>query len=147
VQVAGYCSHIISGFPINDFAASAGLSTVQSRMQSIWSLFPNHTIFQLTCEPWTTSASSNWTSDGDQTANAFAASVPAFNDWVRGVPSPLKRCCDIAAAISSPADRTKWASDGSNKKYTADGLHASQFGNIQVALSNTIDLKLVRRAA
>jgi hypothetical protein len=148
LQVAGYCSHLIVGYPLNDFAASAGLSAVQSRMQTLWGLFPNHTIFQLTCEPSATSASGNWTSDGDQTAQSYTVpNLAQFNDWVRGLPTPVKRCFDSATVLSSVTDRTKWASDGSNKKYTNDGIHANQFGNIQVALSGVIDLKAIRRAA
>ena len=103
-------------------------------------------IFQLTCEPSTASASTNWTSDVDQTSASYATTnAPAFNDWVRGSPSPVKRCFDTASALQSPTDRTKWASDGTNDKYTSDGVHAAQFGYLQVANSQTIDIRAFNR--
>lgn len=137
-----YCSHVVFGTAINSLRSGTGqnktAAAVLAEQQTAFALFAGKKIFTKTTEPSATSSNS-FTTTANQTLNSNAVEIAAFNDAIRaGVPG-AQGYFEIADQIESARNSGKWKVDGTNFKYTADGLHPSVFAHALIAASGAID--------
>lgn len=132
--IAQYGTTIVSGYGINDITGAASLATLQSRVNTIRALFPTKEFWALTLAPKTTGA---WTAaDGsDQVLDANNSVRVGLNNWLRGIPTGITGCLELADFMESSRDSGKWKANGTVQKYTFDGLHEQAFANQQVAFT------------
>jgi hypothetical protein len=146
LELATYCSHVISGYGINDIGpGGASAATLENSLRSIWALF-SQPIFQLTLAPVTSGA---WTAvDGsDQMVEALESARVIVNDWIRTTPAGLSGYFDVADKVESSRNSGKWRADGSPEKYTTDGVHENQFANLAIQSSTAIPSSIFRISA
>lgn len=125
---------------INDLGVNPGnlitVSEAISRVQTSISIARGRGIkkfIQFLPGPATTSASTNWLNDADQTPQAgFAAGgrIWEFRAEVYKLVGEggVDLVCPMTA-FQSPTNKYVWKSDGTNDKYTADGTHPTALGH------------------
>ena len=83
----------------------------------------------------TDSASGNWTSAADQTVHsaffALGGIADQLNDWMATLPTYVDKFADTRPGWQDAANKV--LTDGTVDKWTADGLHPTEFGYTQIA--------------
>jgi lysophospholipase L1-like esterase len=141
-------THVIQQLGSNDLTSAASLATMQSRLNSIWSVCgaTGARVYQCTYTPVTTSSDS-WatgpaSATNNQTHSASHAVRVATNNWIRSVPSSaLTGYIECCGAVESSLDSGYWKTTGVAGAYTADGTHLTQLGHRETAAS--IDMATV----
>lgn len=132
-----YASHIICNLGINDLnggAASAAATLIS--LQSIWASVATAKqtqakLYQCTLEPWTTSA--DWSTTAGQTVMSWEANRITLNNTFRLLPQTnLNGVIEVADVLESSRNSGFWAVNGTANAYTADGIHATQYGYMSV---------------
>jgi len=135
-------SHLFLGFGHNDlFNYGRTLQQWKDDMASvIQDLLPyNKRVIVPTLTPKTTSASGNWTSAADQTADANSALMVAANAWIRAKSIPgMDYYVEFSTPAAAPGIETKWNFDGTADKYTDDGAHPTNFTYAAMAAANNV---------
>jgi hypothetical protein len=129
IQFAQYCSHIISGYGINDIVLfSQSAATVLANATALANYF-GKPFFHETLSPRSSSTDS-WATLANQTTDPTNAVRVAFNDAMRlGYGPPFSGYLEIADLTESARDSGLWKVTGSAFGYTPDGLHCNAFGN------------------
>lgn len=142
----GDCSHFVINLGHNDiYVSSASAATLKTNIESITAAIlaakPSAKITICTQTHKSTSASGNWTSDADQTASGGNSDRVAYNNIVRalGVTGQNNGLFEIAWQVESAHDNSLWKSDGTNKKYTSDGVHEQPAGYDLIVSSGAVD--------
>lgn len=138
-------THFIQQLGSNDISNGGSFATVQARMVEMWDILGSTgaKVYQCTATPNSTSSDS-WATLANQTINANNSTRVALNEWIRSKPAGIAgyiECCDF---VESSRNSGKWAVDGTANKYTADGLHLTNFAHVNTAAS--IDLMSIFRA-
>jgi len=130
-----YARYAIEEGSTNDIGTSGAvsLSTIQSRVTTMWGLLRDggaEKIIRTTLQPRTSSASTNWTSDADQTPItgwALDGTRDQLNDWFEAklADETIDAIADMRPATESATDPNKWVSTGANDYATPDGIHPS----------------------
>lgn len=148
IKLVPYASHIVCNFGINDLNGGARTATqVLGDLQTLWAAvaaakLPSAKLYQATLEPITTSSDS-WATLSGQTAAAFEAQRTSLNTSIRAAPQTnLAGFVDIADQVETGRNSGRWMSTGTAGSYTADGIHPSAYGYVQVARSSEIPRKL-----
>ncbi len=130
---AQFCSHVISGYGINDFwAYSATAAGVLANATALGNYFQalNKPFYQTTIYPKTTSTDS-WATLGNQTVDPNNAARVTFNDALRiGYGQPFSGYIELANLLESSTDSGLWKVTGAANGVTSDGLHANAAGSI-----------------
>jgi lysophospholipase L1-like esterase len=138
VALKQYCSHVLTENGINDLRfGGAGLNqsaaTAFANMQTLWGYFAGKTIFASTISP-NSASSDGWATTGNQTVNANAANIAAYNDLLRATPSPLAGYFEVADTVESARNSGKWKAS-----QTSDGLHPNPTGYQTIKTSGAVD--------
>ncbi|WP_377292331.1 SGNH/GDSL hydrolase family protein [Rhizobium sp. SG2393] len=172
LQSAAYTRHIVAAHGTNDVRAGRSAAQIKQDLLVYWSLLrarlfrADGQLFQCTLTHSTTSTD-NWATTGNQTRSQnFDTGVREdINDWLRdGAPlvsdapaptgtagatragsgtHPLRSVFDVADVFETARNSGIWKADGTAAKWTADGIHPSQFGYVQAGASGKIDLSLL----
>jgi hypothetical protein len=144
--LAQHFSHVWCGYGFNDVSASRSQALLMADLATIWALFPNNRIVQAQCSFRSSGA---WTlaDRSDQTIGPnFAPAALADNvNTAIAAASGLYGYSNYNAAIFDVSDH-KWLADGTPGKYTADGIHYSQFAALEILDSGLITASLFSRA-
>jgi hypothetical protein len=140
IAMLSWCSHVVSARGINALrqgGENKSAATVQGEAQTFWAKFAGKPVWHTTLIP-VSASSDNWATLANQTQNAQAAQIAAFNDYVRGRPSPLAGYFELADVIESGRNSGKWKVTGVANAFTADGVHENQGGYLEIRNSGAI---------
>lgn len=134
-QFAAWCSHAVLQAGVNDITGGTTPATVASNRALVRSAI-NLPMWETTL-PTETSSTDNWTTTGNQTAIANPANRTTFNTGVRAGSTGMKGYFDIASVTDASG---VWNANGTTAKlWTPDGIHESQFANIQIKNSGVVN--------
>lgn len=170
IQMGQYIRNIVAAHGTNDIRNGRTITQIKTDLISYWRLLKNASpegtrVFQCTLTHSTLSTDS-WATPDNQTASPnFATSGSGtrelINDWLRdGAPilegtfaaigataaragevgHPLHAVFDVADVFETARNSGRWKTDGSAGKWTADGIHPTQYAYLQAAASGAIDL-------
>lgn len=144
--IFAYASHLICEYGSNDlYTVGASAATVLATQQTIWgymtALGAEKKAYQTTITPRTTSTDS-WATTGNQTlvSGTVEARRTSLNNTLRGIPTGLTDCFDVADAIETSRDSGIWRVTGAANGYTADGIHPNTDGSLLIPASGVIVL-------
>lgn len=136
-KLLSYATHLILGHGINDIVAGgSSAATLLSDMEAIHDLAPTLPCYLCTIQP-VSSSTDNWATTANQTTSASDSVRLAANTLIRSVPAWAAGYFDISAPVEVTG--SKWPVDGTAGKFTADGLHASQYGYYTIQYAGVID--------
>jgi hypothetical protein len=128
LELMGYCSHGVLALGINDlFGGSATDASLRTAVAAFRSSVPSGIKLFLT-----TLTTENTSSSGNREAH---------NDWRRTVPTGFTGCFDIADVTETARNSNVWKTPN----YTADNIHATQYGYQQIAASGAVNTSLIVR--
>lgn len=138
LALAQYCSHIVSGYGINDITGAGGSARTAAQLladlQTIWAQFGGKPVYQSTIAPKSSSTDS-WATTVNQTTDATNSERTAFNDSIRYMPPPLSGYFEVADQMESARNSGIWKA-----AYTSDGIHANQTAQLALAASKAVAL-------
>lgn len=138
LALSQYCSHIVSGYGINDITGAGGATRTAAQLladlQTIWAQFGGKPVYQTTIGPKSSSTDS-WATTVNQTTDATNSERTSFNDSIRYMPSPLAGYFEVADQMESARNSGIWKAG-----YTADGLHANQAAQLALVSSKAVSL-------
>jgi len=147
VALFQYASHLGCFYGSNDlYTLGATAAATLTDMQAIWgymtALGAEKKAYQTTITPRTTSTDS-WATTGNQThtSGTVEARRTSLNNTLRGIPTGLTDCFDVADAIETSRDSGIWRVTGSANGYTADGVHPNTPGSLLVSAAGVIDIR------
>lgn len=138
--VNAYCTHVMSEYGINNMEIGGQTAAqVETGLQGIWALFPALRTYQCTLTPASTSTDSFKTLV-NQTQRSYGADRITVNTYIRTAPSPLTAVFDPCTTAESSLNSGLYIVDGTNFKYTPDGLHPNAACIALIVSNNTIPI-------
>ena len=132
--VAGFYNYAISNLGINDVATSDTAATINANILAIADVV-GVPVWQCTLPPKTTSSNA-WATVANQTVDANNAKRVSVNGYIR---NSMALFIEIADCVESAQNSGKWKADGSTANlYTTDGLHESQYANMQIDAASAL---------
>lgn len=135
LELAAYCSHVISNFGINDNRSNSGnrsAALVMTDLNTFANLFGGKPFYQCTIPPYTSSTDSFATTANQSTAiNTNHAELLVLNNSIRsgGVASAY----GVIELYNAVTTAGVWTPN-----FTTDGLHESRQGNLAIQSSNVV---------
>lgn len=141
LQLASYCSHVVSNYGINQLTAGGAASVVQSTLLVLWGRLRNDKdgLFHSTLPPVTTSTD-GWATLANQTTVASNAARQTVNTFIRTTPDNLDAFFEHAAAVEAASAPGKW-----EVGMTTEGTHESEAAYVKEFTDGVIDTALFIR--
>lgn len=139
VALGNFCSHIVVNYGINDLSTGGRSDAqIQGDLNTIRGYFPTKKVFLATMPPSTTSSDS-WATVANQAVKAFEANRVLNNNWRRTTPAGYAGYFEVANVVETGNNSGFWKVDGTASKYTADGVHESNFAYVAEKNAGVVD--------